>query len=59
MGTGRTPYELLLEQLDGREIPILAEFDSCHTHPVHSMQFGLQVELNAKEKRVTLVENWL
>ncbi|WP_102691920.1 S66 family peptidase [Rummeliibacillus pycnus] len=59
MGTGRKPYELLLEQLDGREIPILAEFDTCHTHPLHSMPFGRQVELNATEKRVTLVENWL
>ncbi|MFJ8260626.1 S66 peptidase family protein [Rummeliibacillus sp. NPDC094406] len=59
MGTGRKPYEILLEQLDGREIPILADFDTCHTHPLHSMPFGRQVELNATEKRVTLVENWL
>lgn len=59
MGTGRKPYEILLEQIDGRDIPILADFDSCHTHPLHSMPFGRQVELNATEKKVTLVENWL
>lgn len=59
MSTGRKPYEILLEQLDGREIPILAEFDTCHTHPLHTMPFGRQVELNATEKKVTLVENWL
>ncbi|WP_312755976.1 S66 family peptidase [Rummeliibacillus suwonensis] len=58
LGTGRKPYEILLEQLDGRDIPILADFDSCHTHPLHSMPLGRQVELNATEKKVILVENW-
>ena len=57
--TGRKPYEILLEQLDGRDIPILADFDSCHTHPLQSMPIGRQIELNATEKKITLLENWL
>ena len=32
LGTGRQPYDILREQLDGIEIPILAEVDICHTH---------------------------
>lgn len=56
-GTGRKPYEILLEVMNGREIPFLAEFDCCHTHPMFTMPIGCQVELNAGEKRVTLLES--
>ncbi len=59
LGTGRKPYEILLEQLEGRDIPILADFDSCHTHPLQTMPIGRHVELNATEKTITLIENWL
>lgn len=55
-GTGRRPYEILLEVLGDTKVPLLAEFDCCHTHPMLTMPIGCQVELNATEKRVTLLE---
>ena len=55
-GTGRKPYEILQEVLDGRKVPLLAEFDCCHTHPMLTMPIGCMVELNATEKKVTLME---
>lgn len=55
-GMGRKPYEILLEVLDGCSVPILAEFDCCHTHPMLTMPIGCQVELDATNKRVTLLE---
>ena len=56
-GTGRKPYEILTEVLDGAEIPFLAEFDCCHTHPMFTMPIGCQIELDATHKRVSLLEN--
>lgn len=56
-GTGKKPYEVLLEVLDGRSIPFLAEFDCCHTHPMFTMPIGCQVELDAANKHVTLLED--
>ena len=55
-GTGRKPYEILLEVLGDCQIPFLADFDCCHTHPMLTMPIGCQVELNATEKKVTLLE---
>ena len=56
-GTGRKPHEILLEVLGDRDIPILAEFDCCHTHPMLTLPIGCRVELNASEKRLTLLES--
>lgn len=55
-GTGRTPWEILLEVLGDCNIPFLAEFDCCHTHPMFTMPIGCQVELDATNKHVTLLE---
>ena len=54
-GTGRKPYEILLEVLNNCQIPFLAEFDCCHTHPMFTMPIGCQVELNATDKTVKLL----
>ncbi|WP_342442592.1 S66 peptidase family protein [Lysinibacillus sp. FSL K6-0057] len=59
LGTGRQPYDILLEQLDGIEIPILAEVDICHTHPMHPIAIGKQVKLDATAKKIYCVEKWL
>lgn len=59
LGTGRKPYEVLLEQLDNIEIPILAEFDICHTHPMHPIAIGKRVRLDATAKKVYCIEEWL
>lgn len=55
-GTGKKPYEILLEVLNGCQIPFLAEFDCCHTHPMFTLPIGCQVELNATDKSVKLLE---
>lgn len=56
-GTGRKPYEILLEVLDDTKIPFLAEFDCCHTHPMFTMPIGCMVELDVENKKVILLEN--
>ncbi|MBM7702849.1 hypothetical protein [Metabacillus iocasae] len=59
LGTGRKPYEVLLEIMDDRNIPVLADFDCCHTHPMHPMPIGRKVTLDATNKKVSLIEEWL
>lgn len=56
-GTGRKPYEILQEVLGDCQIPFLAEFDCCHTHPMFTMPIGCQVELDVTNKRITLLEH--
>lgn len=56
-GTGRKPYEILLEVLGDCNIPFLAEFDCCHTHPMFTLPIGCEVELDATNKQLTLLEN--
>ncbi len=57
-GTGRKPYDVLVELLDGNPIPILAEVDCCHTHPLHPLPIGLRVKVDATNKRILLLESW-
>jgi muramoyltetrapeptide carboxypeptidase LdcA involved in peptidoglycan recycling len=57
--TKRKPYEVLLEVLNGRKIPIIADFDCCHTHPMMTLPIGCQIELDASNKKITILENWL
>lgn len=56
-GTGRKPYEILMEVLGDCNIPFLAEFDCCHTHPMFTLPIGCEVELDATNKQITLLEN--
>lgn len=55
--TGRKPYQILQEVLGDCPIPVLAEFDCCHTHPMLTMPLGCRVELDADRQKVTLLEN--
>ncbi len=55
-GTGRKPYEILLEVIGDTSVPILAEFDCCHTHPMLTMPIGCEVRLDATNKKITLME---
>jgi len=59
LGTGKTPLDLLKEQLDGIDIPILADFDTCHTHPMHPLAIGKKVKLDAGNKQVLCTEEWI
>lgn len=56
-GTGRQPYEILLEVLGGTELPILADFDCCHTHTMLTLPIGCRVTLDAANKRLSLLES--
>jgi muramoyltetrapeptide carboxypeptidase LdcA involved in peptidoglycan recycling len=58
-GTGRKPHDILSEVLGERNIPILADFDCCHTHPMLTMPIGRTVKLDAAKKRVQLIERWI
>ncbi|MDI7743575.1 LD-carboxypeptidase [Lysinibacillus fusiformis] len=58
LGTGKKPIDLLLEQLDGNSIPILAEVDICHTHPMHPIAIGKNVRINTEMKKIWCLEEW-
>lgn len=56
-GTGRKPVDILLEVMGKPGIPILADFDCCHTHPMLTMPIGCRVRLDASASMVTLLES--
>lgn len=56
-GTGRKPYEILLEVLGDHSFPILADFDCCHTHPMFTVPIGCEVLLDASMRKVSLLES--
>lgn len=57
--TGRKPYEILLEVLGNKKLPFLAEFDCCHTHPMMTLPIGCKIELDATNKKVSIVQEWI
>jgi muramoyltetrapeptide carboxypeptidase len=57
--TGRKPYEILLEVLGCNKIPFVADFDCCHTQPMMTLPIGCQIELDATNKKVTIIQDWL
>ena len=54
--TNRKPYEILIEVLDDKKLPFLAEFDCCHTHPMITLPIGCEIELDATNKRVSIIK---
>lgn len=54
--TGRKPYEILVEVMRDISIPVLAEFDCSHTHPMLTLPIGCQVELDATHQTVTILK---
>ena len=59
LGSGRKPYEVLLEVIGEPNFPILAEFDCSHTHPMLTLPIGINIELDATNQKVTLLEEWI
>lgn len=55
LGTGRKPYEVLMEVMGEPQFPILADFDSCHTHPMLTLPIGAKVCLDSDHKTLTLL----
>ena len=56
LGTGRKPYEVLLEVLENYNFPFLADVDCSHTHPMFTMPIGSKVRLNTYEKTIELLD---
>lgn len=55
--TGRKPYEILLEVLGDKKLSFIADFDCCHTYPMFTLPIGCEIELNATEKKVSIIKN--
>ena len=53
-GTGRRPYDILMEVMGSRNIPILADVDCCHTHPMMTLPIGGHVLVDATAQTITL-----
>ncbi|WP_261885874.1 S66 family peptidase [Vibrio pomeroyi] len=58
-GTGRTPLDVLLEVLNGKDVPILYGFDSCHTHPMLVTPIGIQGAIDFDEHTFELHGPWV
>lgn len=52
--TGRKPHEVLMEVIGETDVPILAEFDCCHTHPMLTLPLGAEIILDATKKTVSV-----
>ncbi len=57
--TGKKPYEILLEVLGDKKLPFLADFDCCHTHPMMTLPIGAEIELDATNKKISIINDWL
>jgi muramoyltetrapeptide carboxypeptidase LdcA involved in peptidoglycan recycling len=57
--TGKRPHDLLMEIAGEIEIPILGEFDCCHTHPCFTLPLGKRIRLDATKQTVSLLEPWI
>lgn len=57
--TGRKSYEVLLEVLGEKKIPFIADFDCCYTHPMFTLPIGCEIELNATEKKISIIKDWI
>jgi len=56
-GTGLKHYDILLEVMGTPKIPILSEFDASHAKPLITMPIGCNVELDATNQKVTILDN--
>ncbi|ALB29269.1 MULTISPECIES: S66 family peptidase [Companilactobacillus] len=52
LGTNRRPIDILLEILDGRPVPIIYDYDGCHTVPMVTTPLGDYAKFNAKTRQV-------
>jgi muramoyltetrapeptide carboxypeptidase LdcA involved in peptidoglycan recycling len=58
-GSDRTPLDILNEVLNGQPLPILYDFDSCHTHPMLTVPIGVTATLNFTHRTLKLSAPWL
>lgn len=58
-GSGRQPLDVLLEVLNGQQVPIVAGFDSCHTHPMLVTPLGCEVKIDFEHASIEVMSDWL
>ena len=58
-GSGRQPIDVLLEVLGNQTLPIVNDFDCCHTHPMLTLPLGVRIAIDFDAHRVSLIEAYL
>ncbi len=58
-GTGRRPFDVLTEVLNGQSLPIVDGFDCCHTHPMLTLPLGSQIRVDFGQKRIELIARFI
>jgi len=53
-GTGRKSYQIMMEVIGQPNMPILAEYDCCHTHPMITLPIGAIATLDADKQSLTI-----
>lgn len=54
-GTGKAWADILLEVLDGKQVPILADVDCCHTTPMLTLPLGGKISMDTERKELILL----
>ncbi len=55
-GSNRLPIEILQEVLNNRKLPIIYDYDSCHTIPMITTPIACQVRIDAKNMTVSFAD---
>lgn len=58
-GTGRKPLDVLKEVLNGKNLPILNGFDSCHSHPMLVTPLGTHGKIDFDRKQFSIEQPWM
>ena len=51
----RKPIDVLLEVIAGYDIPIIYDFDCCHTHPLLTIPIGSRIRIDFNQEFVELI----
>lgn len=51
----RKPIDVLLEVIAGYDIPIIYDFDCCHTHPMLTIPIGSRIRIDFNQEFVELI----
>lgn len=58
-GTGRQPADVLLEILNGQDIPLVDGFDCCHTHPMLTLPLGVDIAVDFDRQQIHITSQYL
>lgn len=58
-GTGRQPADVLLEILNGQDIPLVDGFDCCHTHPMLTLPLGVDIAVDFDRQQIHITGQYL